>query len=117
MLKHDFLSPSRASHVSLEDITTSSVCVCIYVCIYICVCVCVYVCVCVCVEGVQQYSANPHAVFTNNEFSMKYIDVYGFDMDYTLVQYTTELHKYTYKMALNALLSELNVRTHAQCSM
>lgn len=63
-----------------------------------------------CVEEVEKYSANPHAVFTNNEFSLKYINVYGFDLDYTLVQYSSELHKFTYERARDTLISKLNVR-------
>jgi len=66
-------------------------------------------------EEVQKYSANPRAVFTNNEFSLKYIDVYGFDLDYTLVQYSSELHKFTYDQARNDLISKLNVRIF-QCT-
>ena len=64
---------------------------------------------CACVEEVQKYSANPRAVFTNNEFSLKYINVYGFDLDYTLVQYSSELHKFAYEHARNDLITKLNV--------
>lgn len=59
----------------------------------------------------QRYSANPHAVFTNSEFSLKYIDVYGFDFDYTLAHYSKRLHRFIYKQARDILINKLNVCT------
>lgn len=57
----------------------------------------------------QKYSANSHAVFTNSEFSLKYIDVYGFDFDYTLAHYGKELHRFIYQQARDVLIKKLNV--------
>lgn len=57
----------------------------------------------------QRYSPNRYAVFSNNEFSLKYIDVYGFDFDYTLVQYSKELNKFIYEQARDELIKRLNV--------
>ena len=52
------------------------------------------------------------AVFTNSEISLKHIDVYGFDFDYTLLQYTPELHRLIYTAACKRLVDKLSVRLH-----
>lgn len=62
-----------------------------------------------CVAELQSYSANRCAVFTNSEFSLKYIEVYGFDFDYTLAHYSKQLDKFIYQQARNALITKLNV--------
>ncbi|KAG2223129.1 hypothetical protein INT45_005685 [Circinella minor] len=48
----------------------------------------------------------PDEVFINNELNLKYIDVYGFDYDYTLANYTDNLSKTIYSI-LRDLLVEL----------
>lgn len=69
-----------------------------------------YDCICVPILAeLQRYSANSHAVFANSEFSLKYINVYGFDFDYTLAQYSKELHKFIYQQARDLLIKKLNV--------
>ena len=47
---------------------------------------------------------NADAVFVNNEISLKYIDVYGFDYDYTIANYSDQLHHTIYKIAVNNLI-------------
>ncbi len=61
------------------------------------------------IAELQKYSANSHAVFTNSELSLKYINVYGFDVDYTLAQYSNQLHQFIYQKARDSLVEELNV--------
>ena len=43
----------------------------------------------------------------NNEISLKYIDVYGFDYDYTLAHYSDDLHVKIYDIAVQNLISML----------
>ena len=50
------------------------------------------------------------AAFTNSELSLKHVDVYGFDFDYTLLQYTPEVHKLIYTVARKRLVEKLSVR-------
>ena len=57
----------------------------------------------------QRYSTNGNAIFTNSEFSLKRIDVYGFDFDYTLAHYSKQLDAYIYQQARDALIDKLNV--------
>lgn len=52
---------------------------------------------------------NADAVFTNSELSLKYVDVYGFDFDYTLVHYTTEVHRLIYETSRDTLVDKLRV--------
>lgn len=56
----------------------------------------------------QKFHSNEHAVFTNSEFSLGHINVYGFDFDYTLVQYGNEVHKFAYEQARDMLIKKLN---------
>ena len=35
---------------------------------------------------------NTNRVFVNSDISLRHINVYGFDYDYTLVSYTGEVH-------------------------
>ncbi|EDO41423.1 predicted protein, partial [Nematostella vectensis] len=44
-------------------------------------------------------------IFANNELSLKYINVYGFDYDYTLASYSNTLHFLIYDLAVGNLLS------------
>ena len=53
------------------------------------------------------------AVFTNSEISLKHVEVYGFDFDYTLLQYTQELHRLIYTSACKRLVDKLSVRAIA----
>eukprot|EP00794_Sanderia_malayensis_P009629 gene9629-10617_t len=47
---------------------------------------------------------NQNAVFVNNEISLRYIDVYGFDYDYTLAHYSDKLHHTIYKLGVDNLI-------------
>ena len=47
---------------------------------------------------------NADAVFVNNEISFKYIDVYGFDYDYTIANYSADLHNTIYDIAVDNLI-------------
>lgn len=44
-------------------------------------------------------------MFANNELSLKYIDVYGFDYDYTLASYSNALHFLIYDLAIGNLIN------------
>lgn len=59
-------------------------------------------------DELQTLNANGQAVFTNSELSLKRIDVYGFDFDYTLVHYTHEVHRLIYNLVRDRLVHKLN---------
>lgn len=60
-------------------------------------------------EDLLQRKTDESAVFTNSELSLKHVDVYGFDFDYTLVHYTKEVNKLIYELARDRLVEKLNV--------
>ena len=60
-------------------------------------------------EDLFQRKTDESAVFTNSELSLKHVDVYGFDFDYTLVHYTKEVNKLIYELARDRLVEKLNV--------
>ncbi len=60
-------------------------------------------------EELRDHVINGQAVFTNSELSLKYIDVYGFDFDYTLVHYKQSVLHLIYNLAKNRLVEQLNV--------
>ena len=53
-----------------------------------------------------------HAVFANNEISFRYINVYGFDYDYTLANYSKQLHHLIYNLASKNLVKKYGVSIH-----
>ena len=55
-------------------------------------------------------SVSDRNVFTNMELSLRYTSVYGFDFDYTLVQYTRETLLLIYEIAKQKMVQELSVR-------
>lgn len=57
----------------------------------------------------RRYNTNGNAIFTNSEFSLKWIDVYGFDFDYTLAHYSKQLDRFIYEQAIDTLIDKLNV--------
>ena len=61
------------------------------------------------VDELSNREIQTQAVFTNSEISLKHVDVYGFDFDYTLLQYTPEVHKLIYSMARKRLIERLSV--------
>ncbi|XP_019861535.1 PREDICTED: 5'-nucleotidase domain-containing protein DDB_G0275467-like [Amphimedon queenslandica] len=56
-------------------------------------------------------TVSPRSVFTNSELSLRYINVYGFDYDFTLVQYTPEVMKLIYDESKKRLVNKLGVST------
>lgn len=64
-----------------------------------------------CTDELGHKEVQTQAVFTNSELSLKHVDVYGFDFDYTLLQYTPEVHKLIYRTARKRLVEKLSVRT------
>lgn len=51
-----------------------------------------------------------NGVFVNSDIALKRINVYGFDYDYTLVRYTSEVHKLIYDHAKKMLVDKFMVR-------
>ena len=70
---------------------------------------CVSVCASYGTDELSNREIQTQAVFTNSEISLKHVDVYGFDFDYTLLQYTPEVHKLIYAMARKRLVEKLSV--------
>ena len=60
-------------------------------------------------EDLLTKMVNRNGVFVNSDISLKHIDVYGFDYDYTLVRYTSEVHKLIYDHAKNMLVDKFMV--------
>lgn len=54
-------------------------------------------------------TVNSRAVFTNAEFSLKHITVYGFDYDFTLVQYTPDVMELIYDKTKAKLVKDFRV--------
>ncbi len=49
----------------------------------------------------------PSSVFVNSDISLEHIDTWGWDYDFTLVNYTSELANFVYKRVINTLVREL----------
>ncbi|KAM9312769.1 5'-nucleotidase domain-containing protein 3 [Gastrophryne carolinensis] len=49
---------------------------------------------------------NPNAIFANNEMSLRDIEIYGFDYDYTLAFYSEDLHTLIFNTARDLLVNE-----------
>ena len=62
-------------------------------------------------EKSEHVTVNQHAVFANNETSLKHIKVYGFDYDYTLASYKQELHSLIFRLGKDALVHKYKVIT------
>ena len=52
---------------------------------------------------------HPQAIYTNNELSLKDIEVMGFDYDYTLATYTPALHQLLFNLGKETLVEHLKV--------
>ncbi|XP_018540004.1 5'-nucleotidase domain-containing protein 3 [Lates calcarifer] len=50
-------------------------------------------------------SVNPDTIFANNEMSLRDIEIYGFDYDYTLAFYSSHLHTLIFNIARDILIS------------
>lgn len=53
---------------------------------------------------------NPAAIYANNEISLRDVEVYGFDYDYTLAQYADALHPEIFSAARDILIEHYKVR-------
>lgn len=53
---------------------------------------------------------NPAAIYANNEISLRDVEVYGFDYDYTLAQYSDTLHPEIFNAARDILVEHYKVR-------
>lgn len=53
---------------------------------------------------------NPAAIYANNEISLRDVEVYGFDYDYTLAQYADALHPEIFGAARDILIEHYKVR-------
>ena len=51
-------------------------------------------------------------VFTNMELSLKRMSVYGFDFDYTLIQYKPEVLQLIYDFAKQKMVDDFSVSTN-----
>ncbi|XP_007500560.1 5'-nucleotidase domain-containing protein 2 [Monodelphis domestica] len=49
---------------------------------------------------------NPNAIYANNEISLGEVEVYGFDYDYTLAQYSDLLHSMIFNTAREILIEQ-----------
>ncbi|CAH8447770.1 unnamed protein product [Heterobilharzia americana] len=50
---------------------------------------------------------NPRDIFVNNEVKLGKVQVYGFDYDYTLAHYTSELDKFIFNESRNFLVEQM----------
>lgn len=54
-------------------------------------------------------SVNPDTIFANNEMSLQDIEIYGFDYDYTLAFYSSQLHNLIFNIARDILITKHRV--------
>ena len=66
------------------------------------------------IEDLLTKKVNRNGVFVNSDISLKHIDVFGFDYDYTLVKYTGEVHRLIYDHAKSMLVDKFKV-SNALC--
>lgn len=54
-------------------------------------------------------SVDPDTIFSNNEMSLRDIEIYGFDYDYTLAFYSRHLHTLIFNIARDILITNHRV--------
>ncbi|CAL8358949.1 unnamed protein product [Lota lota] len=58
------------------------------------------------IPAICKNSVNPDTIFANNEMSLRDIEIYGFDYDYTLAFYSSQLHTLIFNIARDLLIAE-----------
>ncbi|XP_015232206.1 PREDICTED: 5'-nucleotidase domain-containing protein 3 [Cyprinodon variegatus] len=56
-------------------------------------------------EVISTSSVDPDTIFANNEMSLRDIEIYGFDYDYTLAFYSSHLHTLIFNIARDILIN------------
>uniref|UniRef100_A0AAQ5YS26 5'-nucleotidase domain containing 3 n=1 Tax=Amphiprion ocellaris TaxID=80972 RepID=A0AAQ5YS26_AMPOC len=57
-------------------------------------------------QAISTDSVNPDTIFANNEMSLRDIEIYGFDYDYTLAFYSSHLHTLIFNIARDILITK-----------
>uniref|UniRef100_A0A8B9LJR8 5'-nucleotidase domain containing 3 n=1 Tax=Astyanax mexicanus TaxID=7994 RepID=A0A8B9LJR8_ASTMX len=58
------------------------------------------------IPAISNNFVNPDTIFANNEMSLQDIEIYGFDYDYTLAFYSSNLHTLIFNIARDILIQE-----------
>lgn len=66
-------------------------------------------CINVFTEQYGDSTVSPQSVFTNSELSLRHTTVYGFDYDFTLVHYTSEVMRLIYDEAKRMMVERWGV--------
>lgn len=61
------------------------------------------------IPDISANSVNPDTIFANNEMSLRDIEIYGFDYDYTLAFYSSHLHTLIFNIARDILITKHRV--------
>lgn len=61
------------------------------------------------IPSISTNSVNPDTIFANNEMSLRDIEIYGFDYDYTLAFYSSHLHTLIFNIARDILITKHRV--------
>nr|XP_020441182.1 5'-nucleotidase domain-containing protein 3 [Monopterus albus] len=58
------------------------------------------------IQVITANAVNPDTIFANNEMSLRDIEIYGFDYDYTLAFYSSHLHTLIFNIARDILIAD-----------